>query len=55
VVDVLDILAIFAAWGPCPARGTGEPPQDVGDCILRYGDDPEKMIGCIEAILRSEG
>jgi hypothetical protein len=81
VVNVLDLLAVLAAWGPCSGcpedingdntvnvldllavlgtwkcGGTSqdEAPQSVLDCIDKYSQDIELMIGCIEAILETE-
>ena len=53
IVNVLDLLLVLGEWG-CGTRNPEAPPQSVEDCIDKYGDDIELMIGCIEAILETE-
>ena len=54
IVNVLDLLQVLADWGCGNPVAPQEAPQSVQDCIDKYGDDIEQMIGCIEAILLTE-
>ena len=34
----------------CGEAKPGDPPQNIMDCILRYGSDPQDLATCIEAM-----
>ena len=49
-VDTADLLfGLLAHWGECGIGG-GEVPQNVQDCIDRFGFDPVALEACIEAV-----
>jgi hypothetical protein len=54
VVDVWDLLSLLGDWS-CGSMHPEAAPQSVYDCINRYGGEPEKLEGCIEAIFLTEG
>lgn len=48
-----DLDAVLASWGPCGCPDPSGAPQSVEDCFAMYGDDIEKLAGCLEALLLS--
>ena len=41
--------AVLGDWG-CGKAKSGNPPQNIMDCIRRYASDPQRLQTCIEAM-----
>lgn len=54
-VDIDDLFAALGNWGECDGTGASTPPQNVMDCILQYGSDPEDLATCLQAIQLTGG
>jgi len=49
-VNTADLLSLLGHWGEDCGEGGGSIPQNVQDCIDRFGFDPVALQACILAV-----